>query len=177
MHDPRESHFALTLLSLAANHMSWLFTQMLIGSAAQTPISPPLDIVCFLAIILYHGPPSTNTLSRGQVLKSNTGVLLMLWPRLAGFVNSSVSFTILEHVLLLYIVTTSVVFLSNPIHHQRTKHMEIDLDFIREHVALGVVRVLHVPTSLQSADIFTKGLPTAVFINFQTSLDIRSSPG
>jgi hypothetical protein len=55
--------------------------------------------------------------------------------------------------------------------------VEIDLHFVRERVALGVVRVLHVPTSQQYADIFTKGLPTVVFQAFQSSLNVRSSPG
>jgi hypothetical protein len=31
------------------------------------------------------------------------------------------------------------------VQHQRTKHVEIDLHFVREKVALGHVRVLHVP--------------------------------
>ena len=44
---------------------------------------------------------------------------------------------------------------TNPVHHQRTKHVEIDLHFVWERVALGAMRVLHVPTSLQYADIFT----------------------
>jgi hypothetical protein len=39
----------------------------------------------------------------------------------------------------------SVVYLStNPIQHQRTKHVEIDLYFAREKVAISQVRVLHV---------------------------------
>jgi hypothetical protein len=44
--------------------------------------------------------------------------------------------------------------------HQRTKHVKIDLHFVRDRVAIGDVRVLHVPTTSQFADIFTKGLPT-----------------
>jgi hypothetical protein len=44
--------------------------------------------------------------------------------------------------------------------------MENDLHFTLERVALGAVRVLHVSMSLQYANIFTKGLPTTVFINF-----------
>jgi hypothetical protein len=43
------------------------------------------------------------------------------------------------------------------------KHVDIDLHFIRERVAAGNVRVLNAPTTLQFADIFTKGLPSSVF--------------
>jgi hypothetical protein len=56
--------------------------------------------------------------------------------------------------------------------HQRTEHMEIDLHFVRERVTAGDVRVLSVPTKLQFADIFTKGLPSSVFADFRSSLNI-----
>ena len=56
--------------------------------------------------------------------------------------------------------------------HQRTKHVEIDLHFVRERVAAGDVRVLSVPTTLQFADIFTKGFPSSVFLDFRSSLNI-----
>ncbi|EMS47487.1 Kinesin-1 [Triticum urartu] len=39
-------------------------------------------------------------------------------------------------------------------------------------VALGHIRVLHIPTSQQFADIMTKGLPTASFEEFRSSLCI-----
>ncbi|GJX07003.1 ribonuclease H-like domain-containing protein [Tanacetum coccineum] len=38
------------------------------------------------------------------------------------------------------------------------------------------VRVLHVPSRYEYADILTKGLPTALFDEFHTSLSVRSSP-
>jgi hypothetical protein len=38
------------------------------------------------------------------------------------------------------------------------KHVEIDLHFVREKVTISQVRVLHVPTTSQFTNIFTKGL-------------------
>jgi hypothetical protein len=77
---------------------------------------------------------------------------------------------------LVYCDNINVVYMSsNPVQHQRTKHVEIDLHFVREKVALGVVRVLHVPTTSQLADIFTKGLLSTVFTEFRTSLNVRST--
>jgi hypothetical protein len=77
---------------------------------------------------------------------------------------------------LVYCDNISIVYLSNnPVQHQRTKHVEIDLHFVREKVAIGQVHVLHVPTTSQFADVFTKGLPSSVFEEFRSSLNICSS--
>lgn len=76
----------------------------------------------------------------------------------------------------IYCDNISAVYLSaNPVQHKRTKHIEIDLHFVRERVQLGNVKVLHVPTSSQFADIFTKGLPTAVFQDFRSSLCVSAA--
>ena len=82
----------------------------------------------------------------------------------------------LTRATVVYCDNISAVYLStNPVQHQRTKHVEIDLHFVRERVALGHVRVFHVPTSSQYADIFTKGLPTSIFMEFRSSLNVRPS--
>ncbi|KAJ0779315.1 putative RNA-directed DNA polymerase [Helianthus annuus] len=67
--------------------------------------------------------------------------------------------TPLRQASIIYCDNVSAVYLSdNPVQHQRTKHIEIDIHFVRDKVRVGDIRVLHVPSSLQYADIFTKGL-------------------
>ncbi|GKA73065.1 ribonuclease H-like domain-containing protein [Tanacetum coccineum] len=77
---------------------------------------------------------------------------------------------------LVYCDNVSAVYMSaNPVQYQRTKRIEIDIYFVHDFVASGQVRVLHVPSRFQYADIFTKGLPTALFIEFRSSLNVRRS--
>ncbi|GJW29641.1 ribonuclease H-like domain-containing protein [Tanacetum coccineum] len=100
-----------------------------------------------------------------SVPKLNTGVLLTLWQRLHGFAT------------LVYSDNVSAVYMSvNHVQHQRTKHIEIDIHIVRDMVTAGQVRVLHVPSRFQYADIFTNGLPSALFEEFRSSLSVRPPP-
>jgi hypothetical protein len=58
----------------------------------------------------------------------------------------------------------------NPVHHRRTKQIEIGIHFVREKVAIGELRVLQIPSAQQFVDIFTKGLAMAAFQDFKASL-------
>ncbi|XP_071696733.1 uncharacterized protein [Rutidosis leptorrhynchoides] len=74
---------------------------------------------------------------------------------------------LLTSATLVYCENVSSVYLaSNPVQHQRTKHIEIDIHFLRDLVARGQVRILHVPSRYQFADIFTKRLSYALFDEF-----------
>lgn len=74
---------------------------------------------------------------------------------------------------LVYCDNISAFYLStNHVQHKRTMHVEIDLHFVRERVAIGDFRVLHVPMTSRFADIFTEGLPSSLFLEFKSSLNI-----
>lgn len=51
----------------------------------------------------------------------------------------------------------------NPVHQDRTKHIEIDRHFISEKVDNITVHLSHVPSRLQIADVLTKALPRTYF--------------
>jgi hypothetical protein len=59
----------------------------------------------------------------------------------------------------------------NPVHHERSKHIDVRrFHSIREHIKDGEIRVVHVQTNDQPADIFTKSLPKPLFENCKQML-------
>ena len=72
---------------------------------------------------------------------------------------------------------TSAINLSkNPIHHSRTKHIEIRHHFIRDHVLRGDVALEYINTKEQIADIFTKPLDKDQFGRIRGELGLMDLP-
>ncbi|KAK4380351.1 hypothetical protein RND71_002213 [Anisodus tanguticus] len=81
----------------------------------------------------------------------------------------------IQKATLVYCDNISVIYLSgNPVQHQHTKHIEMDIHFVREKVACGQVRICHVLSRYQY--IFTMGLPSVLFEDFRDSLSVRRPP-
>ncbi|XP_070667334.1 uncharacterized mitochondrial protein AtMg00810-like [Malus domestica] len=58
---------------------------------------------------------------------------------------------------------STIALAYNPVMHHRTKHIEVDVHFIRERVAKKLLQVQFVSSNDQFADILTKGLSTHLF--------------
>ncbi|GKC34909.1 ribonuclease H-like domain-containing protein [Tanacetum coccineum] len=192
MHDPREPYFSA---------LKWIlrYVQGTLDYGLQLFSSSTIDLVAY-SDADWAGCPATrrstsnycvflgnnllscsskcqSTLSRSNTEAEYRGVANAVaetcWLRnLLRELHTPLSF-----VALVYCDNASALYLScNPVQHQRTKHIEIDIHFVRDLVVDGHVRVLHVPSRYQFADIFTKGLSSALFEEFRSSLSIRCPP-
>ena len=57
----------------------------------------------------------------------------------------------------------------NPMHHDRTKHVELDRHFVKEKIE-GTVALVYTPSGLQTTDILTKALPRIKFEELKSKL-------
>jgi len=70
---------------------------------------------------------------------------------------------------------STVSLAHNHVLHARSKHMELDLFFVREKVLQKQLLVSHVPGQFQVADIMTKALPPTRFEALRSKLTVCSS--
>ena len=65
---------------------------------------------------------------------------------------------------------SALALASNPVFHSRIKHLDNDFHFVRERVQKNDIRLAYVPTTEQTADVFTKGLASPIFKTHCTNL-------
>ncbi|GAV64438.1 hypothetical protein CFOL_v3_07956 [Cephalotus follicularis] len=68
--------------------------------------------------------------------------------------------------------TSSICLAKNPVHHSKTKHIDIRYHFLREHVENEDIELEYVSTEKQATDIFTKPLDENTFSKFRRELGL-----
>ena len=58
---------------------------------------------------------------------------------------------------------SAIKLAKNPVYHERSKHIDVRYHSIREYIKNEEVRVIHVASRDQAADILTKALPRTAF--------------
>ena len=71
--------------------------------------------------------------------------------------------------------TSAISVSKNLVHHSRTKHIDVRHHFLRDHVEKGNIKLTHVRTEDQIADIFTKPLGSIPFLNLRLMLGLLPS--
>ena len=65
---------------------------------------------------------------------------------------------------------------ANPVYHARTKHIELDIHFIRDKVLQKQLEIRYIPSADQVADCLTKGLSPSRFQYLIDKLQVVESP-
>jgi KUP system potassium uptake protein len=69
---------------------------------------------------------------------------------------------------------STIAIALNPIQHQRVKHMDVRVHFLRDHLDKKDAELVWCPTDDMVADIFTKALPGPAHAKFTELLGLRS---
>ncbi|KAH9801557.1 hypothetical protein KPL71_001080 [Citrus sinensis] len=122
-------------------------------------------------IMRYHRGSSTYGLLYGKSRNGVSEIVGYVDSDFAGDLDKRKSISGYMFMLNMCIKTVQVFcdnqsalqLIKNPVFHERTKHIDVKLQFIREEAAKGTVSMSKIHTDMNPADALTKVLPTVKF--------------
>ncbi|RVW88090.1 Retrovirus-related Pol polyprotein from transposon RE1 [Vitis vinifera] len=151
-----------------------------VGLQGATSVDTPMELKCQASTIRYVQGTSTRGLlfpagnstrlaaysdadwaGCADTLRSITGWCVFLGDALISWKSllAELDFSETDPTPLHADNTSAIQITTNPVYHERTKHIEKDCHSIREVFEARVITLPHISTDLQVADIFTKALP------------------
>ena len=68
---------------------------------------------------------------------------------------------------------SAIALAYNPVYHAKTKHVELDIHFIRDKVASKEINVYFMPSEDQTANVLTKALTFNHFHYLRSKLNVQ----
>ena len=133
-------------------------------------------------MLLGKSPVSWKSKKQGIVSKSSAEAEYRAMSNAASEITwlvrllEELGFTNLKPVVLHCDNQNSIHISKNPVQHERTKHIEIDVHFTRDKVLEGLIQLSYIPSQSQLADVCTKILPSAQFNDLLFKLGMTSEP-
>jgi hypothetical protein len=82
--------------------------------------------------------------------------------------------SVINNIKTLYTDSNSAIDLAkNPVHHFRTKHIDIQYHFVRENYLNKVINLKYCFTEIQLADGLTKAISTEKYLDFIKELGLK----
>lgn len=66
-----------------------------------------------------------------------------------------------------------LALIKNPSNNRRVKHIDLKFNFVCDYYKSGIILLDYVSSESQQADIFTKGLPSSLFVKFRELLGLK----
>lgn len=161
----------------ATPFLLFMHSLMSIRPRIAMTMSPPLSILSISALILFHEPPASNAHSHASPLKLSFAPSSIPLPQSNGSIPSFAKLHPPTECPNIYCENLGATYFSaNPIFRSRMKHLALAFHIVREQVQLGTIRVTHIFSNNQLAEILTKPLSKARFYLLAAKLELTLRP-
>uniref|UniRef100_A0A2N9IKL6 Retrotransposon Copia-like N-terminal domain-containing protein n=1 Tax=Fagus sylvatica TaxID=28930 RepID=A0A2N9IKL6_FAGSY len=155
-------------------HAAHRVLQYLKAGCSDTRRSVTRFLHFFGEILSFLGDPRSNLLSLGSSAEAEYRAMAITTCEVTWLLSLLQDFQIAHSMAALLFCDNQAALhiAANPVFHERTKHIEVDCHFIRDKIQAGILKTLHICSTHQLADIFTKPLGFVSFSHLLSKLGV-----